>query len=67
MYFDTHCHLNAKDFKEDVAGYVERAAKAGVTHLLVVGWDIESSKNAVALAERFPNVYAAVAFIQSTQ
>lgn len=61
MYFDTHCHLNAKDFKEDVAGYVERAAKAGVTHLLVVGWDIESSKNAVALAERFPNVYAAVA------
>ncbi len=60
MYFDTHCHLNADQFKDDLEGYIQRAANAGVTHLLVIGWDIASSKVAIKLAERFPHVYAAV-------
>ncbi len=61
MYFDTHCHINANQFRDDINGYVERAQKAGVSHLIVVGWDIESSRKAIKIAERFPSVYAAVA------
>lgn len=60
MFFDTHCHLNDVRFKDDIEGYVNRAKDAGVSHLLVIAWDLESSKLAIKLAERFPFVYAAV-------
>lgn len=60
MFFDTHCHLNDKAFKEDIEGYIERAKKVGVTHLLVIAWDISSSRKAISLSEQYPNVYAAV-------
>lgn len=61
MFVDTHCHINAKDFKDDAAGYVQRAALAGVKKLIVVGWDVESSRDAIKYAEEFPGVFAAVA------
>ncbi len=60
MFIDTHCHLNARQFATDPEGYVKRAQDAGVTHLIVVSWDIASSRDAIKFAERFPGIYAAV-------
>ncbi|TAH56717.1 MAG: TatD family deoxyribonuclease [Bacillota bacterium] len=60
MFFDTHCHLNDRRYENDIEGYVERAKKAGVNYLLIVAWDVKSSKKAIKIAERFNNVYAAV-------
>ena len=60
MFFDTHCHLNDRRYQKDIKGYVERAREAGVNYLLVVAWDVGSSKKAIKIAEKFPNVYAAV-------
>lgn len=60
MFVDTHCHINAKVFANDAAGYVKRAANAGVTKLIVIGWDVMSSRDAIKYAETFPGVYAAV-------
>ncbi len=60
MFFDTHCHLNNNAFKDDVEGYINRAKAEGVNHLLVIAWDITSSRKAIALAEAHENVYAAV-------
>ncbi|MGI6735255.1 MAG: TatD family hydrolase [Bacilli bacterium] len=60
MFFDTHCHLNDRRYQKDIKGYVERAREAGVNYLLVVAWDVVSSKKAIKIAEKFPNVYAAV-------
>jgi TatD DNase family protein len=57
---DTHCHLTAKVFEEDRVQVVERAIQNGIRWILVPGMDLESSRHAVALAEEFPNVYAAV-------
>ena len=39
---------------------IQRAAEAGVTRLITIGTGIESSRRAVALAEKYPGVYAVV-------
>ena len=57
---DTHCHLNDPAFDGRVEEVLARAAEAGVTEVIVPGWDRESSLRAVALAAEFPAVRAAV-------
>lgn len=56
---DTHCHLNLAQFDADREQVLERAWQAGLTHILVPGLDIESSRAAVILANRYPRVHAA--------
>ena len=57
---ETHAHLDYPDFEADLEGVVTRAAEAGVTRIITIGTGLESSRRAVALAERFPAVYAVV-------
>jgi TatD DNase family protein len=57
---DTHAHLNHEDLLPEAPEVVERAAQAGVSHIVVVGYDVPSSREAIALATRFPDVVAAV-------
>jgi TatD DNase family protein len=57
---ETHAHLDYPDFEADLEGVIARAAEAGVTRIISIGTGIGSSRRAVALAERFPNVYAVV-------
>lgn len=57
---DTHCHLYWHKFDADREAVIRRAIEAGVTRMLVPGTTIETSKQAIALAERFEQVYAAV-------
>ncbi len=59
-FYDTHAHLDFPDFRDDLPQIVERAQAAGIERLVSIGTDLESSRNAVALAERFPAVRAAV-------
>src|SRR6476646_1725232 len=61
MIVDTHCHLNHEQFSDDVSETVARALDAGVYRMIVVGYDIPSSRRAVALADHFEPLYAAVA------
>jgi len=57
---DTHCHLDYAQFDADRDEVLDRARKAGVQWVLVPGTDLESSRRAVALAERYREVRAAV-------
>jgi TatD DNase family protein len=59
-WIDTHCHLNEDAFTPDVADVVKRAVDAGVVRMIVIGCTLDSSRAAVELADRFPNVHAAV-------
>ena len=60
MLVDTHAHLMDTAFANDLAAVLERAAAAGVVAMVCVGYDEQSSIAAVALAERYPNIVAAV-------
>ena len=59
-FYDTHAHLDYPDFADELPQLVERAAAVGITRLVSIGTDLESSARAVALAERFPGVFAVV-------
>jgi TatD DNase family protein len=58
--FDTHAHLHFPDFAEDLDAVLARAREAGVRAVVTIGTDRETNPAAVALAERHPEVYAAV-------
>ncbi len=60
MIFDTHIHLNDKNIYSQLEKYLEEAIQAGVKSFLCVGYDIESSKLAVEIANKYHNVYVAV-------
>ncbi len=55
---DSHTHLHACEPPD--GELVDAAAAAGVVRILTVGTDPESCRAALAAAERFPSVYAAV-------
>ena len=60
MYFDTHAHYDDKAFDEDREELLPALFEAGVELILDPGCDAASSRAALALAERWPFVYAAV-------
>lgn len=60
MLFDTHAHLNATQFNEDVEQVIERARAEGVSHIVVVGFDRPTIQRAMELAEQYSFIYAAV-------
>lgn len=62
MFFDTHCHLNSEEFLSNIDEYMDRAKKADVQSMIVVGWDYSSSLTAIQIAEKYPNIYAAIGF-----
>lgn len=56
---DSHAHLDARCFDGDRREVLARAATAGVAWIINAGADIASSFAGVALAERYPCIYAA--------
>lgn len=60
MVFDTHAHYDDERFDPDRYELLEAMPAAGVELILNPGCDEASSRTAVALAERFGHVYAAV-------
>ena len=59
-FFDTHAHLDFPEFASDLEQVRERAREAGITRILCVGTDHESSLRVVELARRCPEIYAVV-------
>jgi len=58
-YFDIHSHLNFGDYEKDWGEVIARMRETG-THTIVVGTDFESSKKAVELAKKYPEIYACI-------
>ncbi len=63
---DTHCHLNHDGLREEMDAAVQRAQAAGVIHLVVVSYDLASSIEAVAIAEKLTPYASAVVGIHPT-
>lgn len=62
MYFDTHAHYYDDAFDADRDKVLSALPAAGVELALCPGCDLVSSRQSVALAERYPYLYAAVGF-----
>src|SRR3989338_8603763 len=60
MFFDTHCHLNFQAFDGRVGEVINWAKQAGVNQIVIPGTDIPTSEKAIAIAEKYEGVYAAV-------
>lgn len=60
MLVDSHAHLDDARFAADLDLVLARAREAGVVWVLTVGTNLASSRAAVALAQRYPMVVAAV-------
>jgi TatD DNase family protein len=60
MYIDTHVHLNAEQYNEDLQDVIDRALEAGVHQMVVIGFDQKTIKRAIELAEEYEFIYAVV-------
>jgi TatD DNase family protein len=56
---DSHCHLQHAAFDADREAVIGRAREAGITRILVPGWDVGSSEAALELASRHPDFLVA--------
>lgn len=57
---DTHCHLDMKPYRHAPETVIRDAAQWGVTRIITIGIDLESSRMAVELARRFPGIWASI-------
>ena len=58
MIVDSHAHLQWPDLAADLDGVLARAEAVGVTHTIVIGTDLESSRRAAEIAEARPRLFA---------
>ena len=60
MLFDTHAHMNDPVFDEDRDALLQQLPDLGVGLVMNPGCSLENSRQAIAIAETYPFVYAAV-------
>lgn len=60
MFIDTHVHLNADQYEEDVEEVIERALEAKVERMVVVGFDTKTIHKAMELVEKYPFIYGVI-------
>ena len=62
MFVDSHAHLFKKDYDADLDDVLSRARDAGVDWIVNPGTDLETSREAIELAERYDIIYACVGY-----
>lgn len=60
MYFDTHIHLNSDKYEDNFEEHFKEMLDSGVKYFVCPGYDLESSKKAIELAEKYEEIYALV-------
>lgn len=60
MLVDSHCHLDFKDFEEELEAVVTRAGEAGVGAMVSISTHLSKFDGVKAVAERFDNVWCSV-------
>lgn len=60
MFIDTHVHLNAEQYNDDLQEVIDRALAASVEKMVVVGFDRLTINRAMELIEEYDFLYAAI-------
>lgn len=59
---DTHCHLNMMQSESNLDEIIDNAIKNDIHRIMVPGIDLESSLEAIKIAEKYEIVYAAIGY-----
>lgn len=60
MYIDTHVHLNADRYEEDLQEVIDRALEAKVERMVVIGFDRKTIERTMQLIEQYDFVYGVI-------
>lgn len=60
MIFDSHTHLNAEQFNDDIPETIERAKELDVTKMAVVGFDTPTIEKSLQLSHDYSNIYSII-------
>jgi TatD DNase family protein len=60
VLIDTHAHLNAEQFEEDLEIVIERALQSDVEIMIVVGFDRKTIQRAIELSEKYSFIFAVI-------
>jgi TatD DNase family protein len=60
MLIDTHCHLDFKDFKDDMDAVLKRSWDIGIRFIINVGSSIEGTARSIKIAGENKPIYAAI-------
>ena len=60
MLIDTHVHLNADQYDDDLEEVIQRAGEAGIEKMVVVGFDRKTIERTMDLIEKYGNVYGVI-------
>lgn len=60
MLVDTHAHLQWASFNKDREQVISRARKVDVKYIVNIGFDLDGSREAIELAEKYEGFYATV-------
>jgi TatD DNase family protein len=60
VFLDTHAHLDYPEYEKDFSEVLARAQAAGITKIISIATDLDSSRRALALAERHAMIFAAI-------
>ena len=55
--FDSHAHYNDEKFDEDREKIIKETYKEGINKFICAGYDIESSKKSLEIANKYPYIY----------
>ena len=57
-FFDSHSHYNDEKFNDDREELIKSTFNSGITKFMCIGYNLESSKKAIEIAEKYDNIYA---------
>lgn len=60
MFVDTHTHLDFDTYDDDREKVIQRAIENQVLAIVTIGTDLETSKQAILLAEKYASLFASV-------
>lgn len=57
-YFDSHAHYNDQQYDVDRDDLIKKMYEEGITKIIVAGNSVETTKSAIALANKYEHIYA---------
>ena len=61
MYIDTHCHISKDDYA-NIDEVIKNAKENNVNYLFICGWDKNTIKESIEIAEKYDNIYLELGF-----